>query len=288
MPPILPPSDQYFLQKIRWLDKMVRKLAMQQSGTYAKPGKANVSTNYNPGETTPVMNVGSIPPTPQDTSQRYGVQTVDSSGNQRLMVGEQADGTHGLWAYGPPASGSNYVPVLKLGEIASGEYALQILDPSGNVVVQLGEQTNGDYALSVAAPNGSAANELWPVSCTYSDTALSTASATPVSLSGSPSVTAYLGASGDCLLTISAYIGVPANSTGVVYLTIDGTDAGEYVDLSNSGTAGIAGNVQSTRKLSQWYGSTLSPSTNHTFGLEFSSSSGTSNFGALSIVVQPL
>lgn len=163
-----------------------------------------------------------------------------------------------------------------------------VCQPNGLQRVSWGLLASGDYGFSVTDPN-SVSNEIWPVSTEYyGSTTLTTSSTTPVSLANSPSVTCWIGASGDALLTVSAYIGVSGTSTGVVYLKVDSGTANSYVDLSNSNTQGIAGNVTAQRRLSQFVG-TLTPNQDHTFSLEYASLSGSlANFGAISITVQPL
>ncbi|MFZ0667160.1 MAG: hypothetical protein WAM97_15520, partial [Acidimicrobiales bacterium] len=92
-------------------------------------------------------------------------------------------------------------------------------------------------------------NEIWPVSSDYyGTTALSTASSTPVSLTDSPSVTCFIGASGDCLLTISAYIGLPVTGdvTGTIYSVVDGGTPEQFCALGFTGAAALSADFSRT------------------------------------------
>jgi hypothetical protein len=84
-----------------------------------------------------------------------------------------------------------------------------------------------------------------------------------VGLSGSPFVNINLGASGDCEITAGAFVGCAANDTANAYLVIDGGASESIFGLGS--TAASAGNVQSTRRISTWLGTTLTPNVGHSF-----------------------
>ena len=118
----------------------------------------------------------------------------------------------------------------------------------------------------------------------YVNTTLSTASTTATSVSGSPSVTCVIGASGDFEVTAGAFVDWPANCTGTAYLVIDGT-TGPYSIFAGGGAGVGATNTQSTRRWGpsgQGWSNALSVSLltpgSHTFTMEYSSSNGTTSF----------
>jgi hypothetical protein len=117
---------------------------------------------------------------------------------------------------------------------------------------------------------------------------LSTTSATPVSLAGSPSATVQLGVSGDAIICVNSSISiVTANTTGYIDLLMNGTTiVSEAVAYGSGSISG--GSMSSTFLLSSAI--TLVANANPTFTLQYhSSTSGDQiNFGGPSIIVQPL
>ena len=72
-------------------------------------------------------------------------------------------------------------------------------------------------------------------------TTLSTTSATPAAISGSPTVTVNIGNGGDCEITAGAFIGSATNNSSTAYLVIDGTNEGSIFGLgSGSSVAGTS------------------------------------------------
>lgn len=294
MPPVLRPSTPWFVDQIRSMKMMIRKLAMQQSATYAKPGVTGTRpSTCTPGQNTPVVNLDQIPASAQTQSRRYGLQTLDPQGKQRLMVGEQSDGSHGLWVY----SAKTGKAVLKTGELTSNatpDYGMIVEDPTGNTRVQLGELVDGDYGLSVTDPATSTTTQFLPVyeaSVTSSSATTSTSYATL----GGPSKAPTIGASGQALLTVNSLVGVTgvagALSAGFVGVGIDGaTPSGFLNELlyfsvsSPTGAAvGIAGNQSA-----QVVVSTLPPG-EHTFKMLYKTAGGqTVNFRNRFLQVRPL
>jgi hypothetical protein len=168
-----------------------------------------------------------------------------------------------------------------------------VVDQNLALRLQIGLLENGDYGILLADPATATRTELLPLYTSYVDTQLSTSSATPVALAGSPAVTATIGASGDCIITVGSSISNGAvNNTGFINLEVDG--AGGHSILSLGSTASItAANVQSTRQYTKWTlesgGIPLTPG-QHTFGLHYSSSTGgtTVTFSANWLSVQPI
>lgn len=174
----------------------------------------------------------------------------------------------------------------QVGEL-SRQQNFAIVDDQLRTRVQVGIMANGDYGVLLIDKSGRQ-QELLPSVSNYVDATLSTTSATPVSLTGSPTVTCDIGQSGDFLVTVGSDIGVDPNCTGTVYLVVDGGGARSIVGVSCSDpTNGIAANVQSTRRATQWSIGTVTPGS-HTFTLKYSSSSGTANFSANWFEVQPI
>jgi hypothetical protein len=168
---------------------------------------------------------------------------------------------------------------------ADNSYGVTIYDPSGNKRVVLGQLPNGDHGIELYDLTGNS-QELLPALDDYAGSTLSTTSGTPVSLSGSPTVTIDTGASGDCEITAGAFVGYPTAGSANAYLLIDGGTPHSIFGMSGS-SAG-AGNVQSTRRLSTWLGSTIAPDASHTFTMQYEAGGGTGNFSANYLKVQPL
>ena len=121
--------------------------------------------------------------------------------------------------------------------------AITFYDTAGISRVILGALPSGDYGLQVTDPTD-VANEIWPVSSGFA-LGSNTSSNTPVSLGAdSPTVDAFIGASGDAIVTCTASI-YAASSPLVanVNLAIDGTSptghdhSGACVPLPGWGSA---------------------------------------------------
>jgi hypothetical protein len=91
---------------------------------------------------------------------------------------------------------------------ADNSYGVTIFDPSGNKRVVLGQLPNGDHGIELIDASGHA-QELLPALDQYVGATLNTTSGTPVTLSGSPTVTVNIGANGDCEITAGAFVGYP-------------------------------------------------------------------------------
>ena len=181
---------------------------------------------------------------------------------------------------------NNSIMRVKVGwHQADNTYGVSIFDPSGNRRVVLGQLVNGDHGIELIDLSGNT-QELLPSRDDYAGPTLSTTSATPVGLSGSPFVNINLGASGDCEITAGVFVGCAANDTANAYLVIDGGTPQSIFGLGS--TAASAGNVQSTRRISTWLNTTLTPNVGHSFTMAYAPTSGTENSSANYLKVQPL
>lgn len=86
------------------------------------------------------------------------------------------------------------------------------------------------------------------------------------------------------LVTASAYINSPANTTGVVALYVDGVYFSDLIANGNSTSATLALNLTNTRVIVDTVG--LARGT-HTFQLKYKTSLTLSGFGARLLTVQP-
>lgn len=189
--------------------------------------------------------------------------------------------------------------VEELGLQADGTFGLVNFDAEGRERVRLGQLPGGDYGLRVTDPAG-IAREVLPVAAASTEGDLTTSSTSLVALAGSPSVSAYIGASGDALVTVSATILTPtitspADVGGSIALSVDGSSSGlNWVQAGFNGGSypsalpATQWPVSSAQLLSQTVG-TVAPG-EHTFGLEYASlGAGKSvTFFAIAIVVQPI
>jgi hypothetical protein len=185
---------------------------------------------------------------------------------------------------------SSGIAVVKYGALPNGDYGYAVYDSTGNLRVQMGELPSGDYGIEIVDPTGHS-NEIWPVSSAFGNGG-TLGSAGPATITGSPSVTSYLGASGDCLITVSAGLEATEGVDANVYLVIDGTPyftrTALGLSIANMGaSAQIFQNCSSTFRLSQWYGSALTANASHTFSLEYEGATGL-DFSEICIVIQPL
>jgi hypothetical protein len=260
----------WLLQTIKNLQNQVTALATQQQYSVAN------------SQADAILTVGNFPGTPIT----YGMKVYNvSTGNTVLSIGYNADGSYALEAFNSAGD-----VILALGENADGTNSLEVFDTSGNLRTALGQLASGDYGLAVTDPHG-VTNEVFPVSSKYVNGPLATSSTTPFAITGSPSVTAYLGASGDALVTVCCLMNTGITSTlGEVDLWVDGSSYGSALFMGYPSSAGSAveASCSTTRRLSDWEGA-LPANGNHVFTLRYSSSAGTSiGFNAISIVVQPL
>ena len=159
-----------------------------------------------------------------------------------------------------------------------------VADQTGLQRVVLGLLPSKDFGLAVSDVNGYT-TEILPVYASYTAAALSASSLTYVNVSGSPQVSAIIGAGGDCRITCGAYINCPTNTSGTAQLLVDGTPVGDIMTLGSSSP--VAANVQSTRTYVGWAGATLSPGL-HSFSLQYKTSLSAVIFGANYLEIHPL
>jgi len=181
--------------------------------------------------------------------------------------------------------------IMQSGYIA-GTYPAQhgtlVSDDSGNVRLQLGTLPDGDFGLAYFTPGTSIYQTLWPLVSDYADATISTESTSWTALAGSPTVTAVLGASGDAMVTVSAFIGMGvADSTCSIGLAVDGGSPEQWVALSSASTVGV--NATTVRQLSKSGIGALTKGP-HTFTLQYMTTDGSAdaNFSAQCLVVEPI
>lgn len=208
----------------------------------------------------------------------------------------------GVRGTGVPVGGSNEL----LQRLQACERALGIgnndptsqvfRDANGLVRLTVGNLPSGDVGLETRDPAG-VRNEIWPISCAQAAGGTSsTAAGTPGNLAAggaSPTVTCYLGESGDALITVSCAISPPAGGgLGQVYFVVDGNNSnGAWLifeaQLSSGADSGASCSI--SQRLSQsntTYFQNLTPNAEHTFSLKYA---GTSvSFGGVCITIQPL
>lgn len=165
---------------------------------------------------------------------------------------------------------SNNKTRVVIGQLPSGDYGVEVLDPNGN-----GRELLTTYQSFVELnPSG---NQTWQSSSTL-----------PALPNGGPSVTAYLGASGDALITVCATIWVSGGNGGFVGLQVDGTNVGNYELLQCQSLSAVSGSV--TFQMSKFPGmATVTPNSTHTFAPTiYTANSVQSFFQGIGISVEPI
>lgn len=170
---------------------------------------------------------------------------------------------------------------------ASAKAYFAVKDASNHVRAQIGYLPSGDYGILLQSPLG-AIQELNPIVSGYGAGPVTTTSSTPVTLSdGIGALSVNIGASGDCIITIS---GVLNSTTAATYSQVGlsvngGTTAIEWLLTQ----ATYEQTCSATYQLSKVTGTHLTPGTN-TFQLLYScsTSSDTANFRQMGLVVQPI
>lgn len=124
-----------------------------------------------------------------------------------------------------------------------------------------------------------------PWSHAFIDTAQSTASTTYANLATvGPTVTMDTTNTSRVLVTASAYINAPTNTSGVVALFVDGTLFSDLLINGNSGPASLAVNITNMRVIVD---TTLLARGSHTFQLKYKTSLTAVQFSARLLIVQP-
>jgi hypothetical protein len=172
--------------------------------------------------------------------------------------------------------------------------AITFFDAAGIKRVILGALPSGDYGLQVADPSD-VSNEIWPVSSGFalggSSSATSPTALSPAS--DSPTVECFLGASGDAIITCSASIyAATANLVANVNLAIDGTSPTDAIIVEARLLAGVGVPGSAAIRLSDWWtalgGTMPTPSESHTFSLLYSVTTSAADFSNIGLMVQPL
>lgn len=119
----------------------------------------------------------------------------------------------------------------------------------------------------------------------YIDTLEATSSPTYTNLATvGPTVTIETGNTARVLVTASAYISSPTNTSGVVALFVDGVWFSELLTNGNSGPNDLAINVTNARVIVDTVGLAPGP---HTFQLRYLSTLSAVGFAARLLIVQP-
>jgi hypothetical protein len=167
-----------------------------------------------------------------------------------------------------------------------------IRDASGLLRVKVGQLPSGDYGYLTQDPSGNA-NELWPTSSGF-ELGGSVSGTSPTSLgANSPTVDAYLGASGDAIVTCSASIYAASSAlVANAYLVIDSDEPADAIILELRALAGLGVSCSASIRLSDWWvpfgGVTPTPNSSHTFSLLYSVTTSAANFGNIMLMVEPL
>ena len=178
---------------------------------------------------------------------------------------------------------------LRAGLLPDGTFGMQVFDTAGNPRVGFGQLPDGDSGMAVysQANDGTYVEVNPPVASAASGT-LSTASTSPTTLAGSPTLPVTVGASGKALIILSGTIGLSASSTvqqGVAQLYVDGAANGPRVEASLTLNT-VAGGLQATGGLPALV-SGLSQGA-HTLSIEYQSVYGASiNFSFMQITAIP-
>ena len=188
---------------------------------------------------------------------------------QRIINLETALGIQGANASAYfTVNDANRVARARIGYLPTGDYGIQVQDQLGNH------------------------QEVQPVVSGYHDGALTTTSGTFVSLSDFGTLAVNLGASGDALITICAYISVTTGGTaGRIGLSING--AAPAANFTSGTSASLNASQSSTKRLRAYLSANtlayLTPGVND-FALMYISSTGgdTVSFQQISLIIQPL
>lgn len=218
----------------------------------------------------------------------HAQQATWSDSQFRKIAGmgvQNDDQTVGLWFHDPTTGN----PVLKVGQLKEGSntyYGLAVYDQSGNLMAQVGQLSDGTYGASHVNSSGAQVDLGTMVSPTVAEvvTAQSTTSLSFTDLATvGPELTCYIGPSGRALVWLSAFVSPgTADNGGNVGLSIDGGSADlNYSIEYETSTAFIGSTVTGPQLI------TGLSTGNHTFKMQYSSTSGTVTFSNRYLLVQP-
>lgn len=134
-----------------------------------------------------------------------------------------------------------------------------------------------DYERRIRILESRPSAPVWQYVDTYERCTSTTYAALPTA---GPSVTATVGQSKLVVVTTSAYMVVPSNTTAIVGLFVDGSLYWDTLSLSNSTSGSLALNTTDTRTIQ------VSPGT-HTFELRYKQSLTEAWFSARQLIIQP-
>ena len=174
-----------------------------------------------------------------------------------------------------------------LGINSAGQALFTVRDVNGLQRIRIGFLPNGDYGVLFNDTLGNQQELLPTVSSFYAGN-LTTSSGSFVTIANSPSVKAYLGASGDAIVSASCNFNV--STSGIVQLLIDGTspgaNAGEILFCLLGAPGAVS--VAATIKVSNLFQQTFSPNQSHTFTLKYLSGSSSITCAQNSLTVTPI
>ena len=195
-------------------------------------------------------------------SKQQNVIITNAAGQKMIVLGLQSDGTYGLRSY----------------------------DSAGRLRVVVGQLPSGDYGLSLSDVIGHTQALLPSVLSATAAGFLLTSPVGPVNEgASSPTVTAAIGASGDCIIDVGMTIGNAGACSGYATLMVDGVEVTGLGGVLIGGGTTLSVAVSKRFKYSSWTGSTLAPGS-HTFGMLYYCSGGTgnANFTDIAIGVTPI
>src|SRR5579875_2203009 len=202
--------------------------------------------------------------------------------------------------------------IVKLGQVKINGtiyYGMALLNSSGDVVVLLGQLLDGTYGIALynafgvpiteVGPDGlqvvntdGSSQEILPTISAFAAAQISTTSTSWVSLAGSPSLTATLGASGNAVVTVGAQIANGSTSAaggGAIGLSVDGGAPTAYNPWTSYYSPVGGGYASVSQKMTLSAMEYAPGSGEHTFALKFQAVESTGAlFSTISLVVEPI
>lgn len=144
--------------------------------------------------------------------------------------------------------------------------SLTVFDADRVARVVVGKFSDDDFGIQLSDPNGNV-QELLPTVSEFHGGPFIAASAGYVAPAGTPIVEAWIGASGNAVITVSSQIETTVSGdSGFVGVSVDGTTALDIAQLG-LGSGVITGSAAAVLRASDFFGP-LSPGS-HTFQLQY-------------------
>lgn len=167
-----------------------------------------------------------------------------------------------------------------------------VRDAAGNPRVNVGYLPSGDYGILLSAPNNSENTELLPIVTQFWLNAIIITSTSFVTNTNLPAVSAYIGASGNCLVRISSVINInDSGNIGEIKVQVDGNSGNQQGTCAFTQTGGTEGSASCLAEFpyAAAAGNSLTPNSYHTFQLVFKSNDGSAvDFSYISLTIQPI